>query len=155
MIRRRTAAAVTTALLLAIGCGESPEPAGGVAKGTSEPPSRRTAAGEGILSNGGTYYVVCRMMSDPVPLNETFDLRVTVYDAEERRTPLRNVVLLVDGRMPHHKHGMNREPTITQRADGAWAVEGMLFHMPGFWELHLDVVREGMTERAQLEVNLQ
>ncbi len=58
------------------------------------------------------------------------------------------------GRMPEHRHGMTRRPVIVRRADGSFTITGMLFHMPGYWEIHFDITREGETERAQLEVDL-
>ena len=30
----------------------------------------------------------------------------------------------------------------------------MLFHMPGYWEIHVDITRDEVTERAQFVVNL-
>ncbi|MCP3905698.1 MAG: hypothetical protein GY715_18890 [Planctomycetes bacterium] len=147
---------VSLASLLLAGCGSDYE--AGTAKGVADEsaaPTGGPAPDGGILSNGGTYYVVCKLDSDPIPLNEPFGFTVTVYEGERRNVPVPDVVLLVDGRMPDHRHGMNREPTVRKRANGSFVVEDMLFHMPGFWELHMDVMRDGMTERAQLDVNLQ
>ena len=61
----------------------------------------------------------------------------------------------VDARMPSHGHGMNYRPTITALADGRYRAEGLMFHMPGEWEL-LFVVREaGASERITHTVVLQ
>ena len=44
----------------------------------------------------------------------------------------------VRGWMPDHRHGMNYRPAVT--LDGlAGTAEGLLFHMPGRWQLILDV----------------
>jgi hypothetical protein len=48
----------------------------------------------------------------------------------------------VDARMPAHGHGMNYRPTITALDDGRYRADGLMFHMPGRWELSF-VVREG------------
>lgn len=53
----------------------------------------------------------------------------------------------VDATMPAHKHGMNYAARIVGGADGRYRVEGMLFHMPGDWELVFDVRSDGETER--------
>lgn len=92
-----------------------------------------------------------------VPLNESFNLHVQVYEVRDEiiRFPLRNVSLSVDAGMPEHMHGMNVQPKITQMKDGSFLVEGMLFHMPGRWELYFDITRNGVTERAQTEINLE
>ena len=41
----------------------------------------------------------------------------------------------VDAWMPEHRHGMNYRPTVTRLAPGRWRAEGLMFHMPGRWEL--------------------
>ncbi len=41
----------------------------------------------------------------------------------------------VDAWMPAHRHGMNYAPTLTGAAGGPWRAEGLLFHMPGAWQL--------------------
>jgi hypothetical protein len=38
---------------------------------------------------------------------------------------------------------------------GRFDVAGLLFHMPGYWELHFDVARENVVERAQMEFLLE
>jgi hypothetical protein len=57
--------------------------------------------------------------------------------------------------MPHHRHGMNREPSIERMDDGTFEITNMLFHMPGYWELHFDITRGMTTERAQVEITLE
>ena len=64
-------------------------------------------------------------------------------------------MLLADAAMPQHGHGMNVKPTVKSLGGGRFRVEGMLFHMPGSWELYLDLVRAGVLERAQGTVTLE
>ena len=45
----------------------------------------------------------------------------------------------VDATMPEHKHGMNYAPTMMAIGDGRYRVDGLLFHMPGNWEVAFDV----------------
>ena len=44
----------------------------------------------------------------------------------------------VRGWMPDHRHGMNYRPAVTLNGLSGTA-EGLLFHMPGRWQLILDV----------------
>ena len=44
----------------------------------------------------------------------------------------------VRGWMPDHRHGMNYQPAVTLNGLSGTA-EGLLFHMPGRWQLILDV----------------
>jgi hypothetical protein len=45
----------------------------------------------------------------------------------------------VDATMPDHKHGMNYAPTLKGTGEGRYRVDGLLFHMPGSWEVAFDV----------------
>ena len=63
--------------------------------------------------------------------------------------------LRVDAAMPHHGHGMNVAPTVKSTGRGEFRAEGMLFHMPGYWELYFDAVEAGRLERAQGTVTLE
>lgn len=48
-------------------------------------------------------------------------------------------LLAVDASMPEHRHGMNYRPRIVAKRDGRFRAEGMLFHMPGRWEITFNV----------------
>jgi len=56
-------------------------------------------------------------------------------------------LVAIDATMPAHKHGMNYTPKIVAGVDGRYRVEGLVFHMPGEWELVLDVRSGGEMER--------
>jgi hypothetical protein len=56
-------------------------------------------------------------------------------------------LLAVDAQMPDHKHGMNYRPTIVPGGDGRYRVDGLVFHMPGHWELSIDVRAGEESER--------
>ena len=63
--------------------------------------------------------------------------------------------LRIDARMPEHNHGMNYRPTIALTADGRWQAEGLMFHMPGRWQLVFDVDHGGRTERLATDLLLE
>jgi hypothetical protein len=43
--------------------------------------------------------------------------------------------LRVDAQMPAHRHGMNFQPKIAAAGANMFRAEGMMFHMPGKWQL--------------------
>ena len=43
--------------------------------------------------------------------------------------------LRVDAHMPEHRHGMNYQASVSPRGAGRYRAEGLMFHMPGRWEL--------------------
>jgi cytochrome c peroxidase len=47
--------------------------------------------------------------------------------------------LKLDAHMPAHRHGMNYAPSVLKLGPGRWRAEGLLFHMPGRWELVFEI----------------
>ena len=41
----------------------------------------------------------------------------------------------IDAQMPEHRHGMNYRPEVKRLSPGRWRAEGLMFHMPGKWQL--------------------
>ncbi len=50
----------------------------------------------------------------------------------------------VDAQMPEHRHGMNYRASVRSLGAQRYRADGLLFHMPGRWELIFDV-RHGDT----------
>lgn len=107
-----------------------------------------------LASMENTYFLTYRLLPASIPLNQPFSIRVAIYLDQGHTQPARNIALHVDARMPQHRHGMNRRPRITTEKPGKFLVEGMLFHMPGRWELYFDVTCDGITERAWTSFDL-
>lgn len=68
--------------------------------------------------------------------------------------PANAILARVDATMPEHRHGMNYRPSVKRLGDGRWRVEGLMFHMPGRWELRLDVQAGGTTEQLLDTISL-
>ncbi len=82
------------------------------------------------------------------PLNDYFSMEVLVSGPEPD-------AVRVDADMPAHKHGMVSKPALTPLGDGRWQVDGMMLHMPGHWEVWVEVDRGEDTRRAVFEVRLE
>ncbi len=61
----------------------------------------------------------------------------------------------IDASMPEHRHGMNYAPKISRRGAHGFQADGLMFHMPGNWELVFDFQIDGRSERLSqnLKVN--
>ena len=70
-----------------------------------------------------------------------------LFAIEVQLCPAGAVLERADATMPEHRHGMNYRPSVKSLGDGRWRVEGLMFHMPGRWELQLDVRAAGRSER--------
>ena len=64
-------------------------------------------------------------------------------------------LVAVDAQMPEHKHGMNYKPSIISSNDGRYRAEGLVFHMPGLWELNFDVRAGEESERLSHDIILK
>jgi hypothetical protein len=58
----------------------------------------------------------------------------------------------VDAVMPEHRHGTNTQARVQRLDARRYRVSGLLFHMAGHWEIHFDILRKGVLERAQWDV---
>ena len=82
------------------------------------------------------------------PLNDYFSMQVWVSGPSPSG-------ISVDADMPSHGHGMVSKPILQYLGDGAWHVDGMMLHMPGYWEIYVDVERDGLTDRTIFPINLE
>ncbi len=107
-----------------------------------------------FVSNDGSYRIVCQVLADPIPVNEPFDMNVWVLDRNDEVAAEYDAVS-IDAAMPHHRHGMNQYPAVTKIEAGRYHVDGMLFHMPGYWEIYVDVANGPAVERGQVSVDVE
>ncbi|MBL8863166.1 MAG: hypothetical protein JNK02_14310 [Planctomycetes bacterium] len=107
-----------------------------------------------FLSNGGRYSLAVSGPAGGFETGKALALDVRVEHAAAPGVRVDGIALLVDADMPEHLHGINRAPRVERRADGSFRVENLFLHMPGWWEIFLDVVEGPWTERAQWRVEL-
>ncbi|GMU80574.1 MAG: hypothetical protein AMXMBFR47_04450 [Planctomycetota bacterium] len=142
-------------MFLLTGCAAN-QSTGGSSRATGPerkaPPPTPNARGE-YEAAGKSFRVVFTTAPLPIPMNEPFEIRARIEPIGG--SPLGEASLRVDAAMPDHRHGMNTQPQVTREADGTWRVRGMLLHMPGYWELYFDLERDGETERAQYNFELE
>jgi hypothetical protein len=91
------------------------------------------------------YTVVYRMKPAPVAVSRHFALELAVCPKGGAPAP---EALAVDARMPEHGHGMNYQTTVKALGRGRFQADGLMFHMPGRWELVFDVRGGESSERV-------
>lgn len=84
----------------------------------------------------------------PIAVGRPFVMQVQLCPAGAR-------LLRVDATMPEHRHGMNYRPSVAAQPDGRWRAEGLLWHMPGRWELRFDVEHGGRVQSLRESVTLR
>jgi hypothetical protein len=80
-------------------------------------------------------------------VGEHFALEFSVCPAPE--------AVRVDAWMPEHRHGMNYRPSVRPLGGGRYRAEGLMFHMPGRWELVFEVRDAGKAERLAHGLRLE
>ena len=103
--------------------------------------------GTGLVVFSGQHILAFRPDPFRIEVGQPFAL---ILNACTRRGAPAELVA-IDASMPEHKHGMNYAPVIVSRGDGRFRAEGMLFHMPGTWEVVFDLRSDGTTERLTHE----
>lgn len=61
----------------------------------------------------------------------------------------------LDASMPAHRHGMNYTPSVVPLGGGRYRAEGLMFHMPGDWQLLFEIRAGGTTERATHDLRVE
>ncbi|MEM7244553.1 MAG: FixH family protein [Acidobacteriota bacterium] len=118
-------------------------------------PTLPPVVGGELESGDGRWRVTWAPDPSPLPTGETFAVDVTVAPVDAEAKLPRDLKLSVDAGMPHHGHGMNVFPEVTAQGEGSFRAEGLLFHMPGSWDVYFDVTDGAFTERAQTEVEIE
>jgi len=60
----------------------------------------------------------------------------------------------IDAVMPTHGHGMNYLVGVVTRPDGVIETTGMMFHMPGFWQIRIDLSYNGDDRQVRIDYQL-
>lgn len=90
------------------------------------------------------YQLAYRLLPDPVQVGRHFAIEIMLCPRDGAVLPTE---LRVDATMPEHKHGMNYRPSIKAVSPGQYRAEGLMFHMPGRWELVFELRGSGAAQR--------
>lgn len=84
-----------------------------------------------------------RSVPERIRSGQAFALQVRVCPAGAQ-------LAAADATMPEHGHGMNYRASVHPLGGGRFEVKGLLWHMPGRWELRFDVRPEAGAARQVL-----
>ena len=105
-----------------------------------------TDAGQRL--EAGAVQLAWRTQPETIAVSRPFAMQVALCPATAR-------LVRVDATMPEHRHGMNYRPGVAAVAPGLWDVQGLLWHMPGRWELRFDVEADGASHTLRQSVELK
>ena len=105
------------------------------------------------LSEQGLYKVTYVAEINPVPINQILKWTLHVEDAEGQL--VENATSTVDGDMPQHGHGLPTRPQVTRYlGNGDYLVEGLKFHMPGWWVVDFQIEAGGQQDQVRFNLLL-
>ncbi len=107
-------------------------------------PCGSTLPGDKRVLENARYQIAYRTDPQTVPVGMHFVVDFAVCPRGKAATP---TAVRIDANMPDHRHGMNYKPVVTKTSPGVYHAEGLLFHMPGRWDLTFDVVTGNTTQR--------
>lgn len=116
-----------------------------------------SACGEALRGTTGRaesvrYEIVFVPVPAPIAASQLFALDIAVCPRGGAAPP---TALSVDAVMRDHRHGMNYRPVVTARGAGSFRAEGMMFHMPGRWDLLFDLATGSGAERLTATIRLE
>ena len=93
---------------------------------------------ESWTSHEGHFTVSFESELQPLTINKIHSWILHVADSDGNA--ISNAQLVVTGGMPEHNHGLPTSPAVTAPLDdGNYKVEGMRFHMRGYWEIRVSI----------------
>lgn len=104
------------------------------------------------MSDRGIFTVSFESSLDPIEINRmhSWTLFLTRDGA-----PVEGAELIVAGGMPEHDHGMPTRPRVTaELGAGRYLLEGMRFHMNGYWEVTIEIESGPTRDRIIIQLNL-
>jgi hypothetical protein len=107
--------------------------------------------GTGWVVFSDHYMVAFRPEPLHIEVGEPFSLLFNVCTKSNNPAEL----VAVDAHMPDRKQSMKYRPTIMSAGDGRYRAEGIVFHLPGRWELAIDVRAGEESERLTHEIILK
>lgn len=116
-------------------------------------PCGASVAGDGqdAVESAG-YVVVYRPRPSPIIVGRHFSLDLAVCPRGDAPPP---ATVRVDAHMPEHRHGMNYKAVVTPEAGDRYRADGLLFHMPGRWELVFEIRAPGRADRLTRSLELE
>jgi len=110
------------------------------------------AAGDSYSSKNGRFRVSYQSQLNPVVINQIHAWQLHVTDADGR--PVTGADIAVKGGMPAHNHGLATSPAIEPGDNGDYLLQGLRFHMMGYWELTLTIDDDGVRDEVVIPLTL-
>lgn len=117
---------------------------------TSDGVAQETASSD---SDNGKFVVSYTTELRPLSINKIHDWIIHVESANGN--PIDGATITLVGGMPVHDHGLPTLPLATQNlGEGNYLVEGMKFHMNGWWQVTISIVSGDDSDSVTFDLQL-
>ncbi len=105
------------------------------------------------LSDKKHFQVSYTSKLDPIEINNLHAWIIYIKDANGKAVHAAEVTVI--GGMPEHNHGLPTKPQVTKNlGDGCYLLEGMKFHMLGWWAVTVSIMNENTTDTVTFNLKL-
>ncbi|HNP34602.1 MAG TPA: FixH family protein [Woeseiaceae bacterium] len=104
-------------------------------------------------SDNGHFSVKFESELDPVVINRMHAWTLSIDD--RKGNPVQGATVTMQGGMPLHNHGLPTEPVVFALQEaGQYRVEGIRFHMQGYWEIRLSIDDKNHRDNVTIALEL-
>lgn len=104
-------------------------------------------------SDNGHFQVSYTSKLEPIEINNLHSWIIHIKDNNGK--DVTGAEVNVVGGMPEHNHGLPTQPQITKNlGGGCYLLEGMKFHMLGWWTITITITNEDISDVATFNLNL-
>ncbi len=104
------------------------------------------------VSNNQLFKVSYISKADPIKINKIHSWMIHLEDMNGN--DIEDAKITIDGGMPAHNHGLPTQPQITENlGEGRYLLEGMKFHMLGYWTVTVSISHGNLSDEVTFELN--
>jgi len=104
-------------------------------------------------ANAGEFIVTYTTPDGPPEINRMHTW--ILYVESESGDPIEGADIEVEGGMPAHDHGLPTRPRVTEDlGDGYYRLDGMRFHMGGYWEIIVAIQSDASNDTVMIPLTL-
>ncbi len=104
-------------------------------------------------SENGHFQVSYISKLKPIEINNLHVWKIFIKDKDGK--DVSNAEVSAIGGMPEHNHGLPTQPQITKNfGDGCYLLEGMKFHMLGWWTVTISITNENISDTVTFNLKL-
>ena len=105
------------------------------------------------ITRSGYFHISYQSELKPITINQMHNWILHIETAQG--DPVSGAKISVSGGMPLHNHGLPTNPKVTtDLGGGKYKLEGLRFHMRGYWELMVIIEVQGRRDTGIVKLNI-